>query len=137
MAAAVGRTMIGSDSASSASSLTTSTALSLPDDAEAKQDLSGVIWEERVALTQLRNKIPVGYTWDAINLPQNCPAPFDDHQFRIMHPSLDLPHLSSQTASRSNQPFAKIHFPDRQTDRQTDRWDRRQLYSKSDYAPLY
>jgi len=38
-----------------------------------------------------------------------------------MHPSLDRPHSQPQTASGSNQPFATVHFPDRETDRPTDR----------------
>jgi len=46
-----------------------------------QQVLPKVIWEERVAFTQLRNKVPVDYNgMPQIHLPQNCLFPFDDHR---------------------------------------------------------
>jgi len=57
----------------------------------------------------------------------NGPFPFDDHH---RHLSLDRSHSPPQTASRSNQPFCQNTLSG-QTDRQTDTWDKRQVYSKS------
>jgi len=55
----------------------------------------------------------------------------------LTHPSTDRTH--TQTASGSNQPFCHNTLSeqtDRQTDTQTDRWDRRQVYFNSAYALL-
>jgi len=56
----------------------------------------------------------------------------------LIHPSVDRPHSSPQTASRYNQPFfhnspirQTDRMTDRPTDRQTDRWARRQLSSNT------
>ena len=72
-----------------------------------EQDLDksspNIIWEERVALPQLCNKVPIGYNQMPKVHPQNCP--FDDHHPHLIHPSLDRPRSPFQTASRSNQPF--------------------------------
>ena len=66
----------------------------------------------------LRNKFPTGYNGMSHIYPQNCPL-FDD-----LHPSntpISRPTPSPpQTASRSNQPSATVHPPDRQTNRSTD-----------------
>jgi len=59
------------------------------------------MWEERVALAQLRNKIPSGYNGTPQIHPQNCPFSFDDHP-NLTHPSLNRPHLPSQMAFGSN-----------------------------------
>jgi len=72
-----------------------------------------VIWAERVA-------VPVGYNGTPQIQPPKLPIPFDDHHRHLIHSSLDRPHSAPQTTSGSNQPFATIHFPDRQTDRPTD-----------------
>jgi len=75
--------------------------------------------------TQLRNKGPIGYNGMAqmhpktapysstINTPTNTPIP-------------QLTPLTTQTASRSNQPFChNTLYGQTETDRQTDRWSRR------------
>jgi len=64
-----------------------------------------VIWEERVALAQLCNKVPIGYNGTPQIHPQNCPFAFDDYHRYQIHPSFDWPHLPFQTASGCNQPF--------------------------------
>jgi len=64
-----------------------------------------VIWEERIALAQLCNKVPIGYNgMPQIHL-QNYPFPFDNYHPQLIHPSLNRPHSPSQMASGSNQPF--------------------------------
>ena len=40
-----------------------------------KQALPKVIWQEHVALTQLRYEVPNGYCWTPKIHPQNCPFP--------------------------------------------------------------
>jgi len=48
----------------------------------------------------------------------------------LIHPSLDRPHSPSQMAYPDPiSHFATVYFPDKPTNRQTDRWDRRQLDS--------
>jgi len=64
--------------------------------------------------------------------PQDYPFPFDDHHPHLIHPFLDRPHSPPQTASGSNRPFCHSTLPDRQT----DRWDSRQVCKKSVYALL-
>jgi len=89
------------------------------------------IWEE------LRRKGPTGYNGTPQLHPQNCPFPFDDNHPHIIHPFLDRPHSPPLTASGSNQPFCHSTLSghtDRPTDRQTGRWDRRQVYTISAYA---
>jgi len=93
-----------------------------------------VIWEESVALAHLRNRVPTGYNETSQIHPKAAPSPFDDYHPYLIHPSIDRPHSPSQTASGSNQPFSTVHFPDTQTDRQTDRCARRQVYAISAYA---
>jgi len=51
----------------------------------------------------------------------------------LTYPSLDRPLSQPQTASDPISHVATIHFLDT-ADRQTDRWDRRQLCTKSAYA---
>jgi len=95
-----------------------------------------VTWEESVAVF-------IGYN-GCSKFTLNCPFPFDDHHPHLIHTSLDRPHSPPQTASGSNQPFATVHFPGRQTDRQTDRWvgdscvaRALTLYLNSAYVVLY
>jgi len=93
------------------------------------------VWEERVALAQLCNKIPIGFNGTPYIYPQNCPFPFDDHHPHLTQPSLDRPHSPRQTASESSQPFchSTLCGP---TERQTDRWDMRQICTNSAYTVL-
>ena len=44
-----------------------------------KQAVPKVISEQRVALTQNCNRVPIGYDGTPQIQPQNCPFPFDDH----------------------------------------------------------
>jgi len=67
--------------------------------------------------------------------PQKCSFPFDDLYSHRIHPSLDRPHSLPQTASGSNQPFCHNTLSGHRHT-QTDRWDRRQVYSNSAYALL-
>jgi len=102
-----------------------------------KHVLAELIWEECVTLAQLYNKAPIGYIGMPQIHPQNCLFP--STITHLIHPSLDRPHLPSQTASGSNQPFchSTLSGPtDRPTDRhtQTDRWARRHVYTISAYA---
>jgi len=71
-------------------------------------------------LRRARRKGPIGYNGTPQIHPQNCPFSFDDHHPHLITPILDRLHSPPQTASRSNQPFCTVHFPDRPTDRQTD-----------------
>ena len=80
-----------------------------------------VIWEERVAVAQLRNKVSICYNGTPQTHPQNCP--FDDHHPRVIHSSLDRPHSPSQTASGSTQPFCHNSLSG-QRHTQTVRWSR-------------
>jgi len=92
-----------------------------------------VIWEERIALIQLCNKVPIGYN----GTPQIHPKialPFDDHHPYLIHPSLDRSNSSSQRHPDPISRFATIQFSDRQTDTQTDRWARQQFNKISAYA---
>jgi len=84
-----------------------------------------VTWEERVALAQLCNKVPISYNgiWDATNSPRNSFLPFVNHHPHLIHPSLDRPHSPSKTASGSYQPFCHSTLSgltDRHTHRPTD-----------------
>jgi len=77
-----------------------------------KQVLPKIIWEERVALAQLRNKVPIGYN-STPKLPfllRRSPL-----QSTWIHQSLNHPKRHPDPISR----FATVHFPDRQTDRHT------------------
>ena len=71
-----------------------------------------VIWEERVALALLCNKVPIGYNGMSPIHPRNCSFPFDDHHLHLIHPSLtDL----TRHPNRHPDPiscFATVHFPD-------------------------
>jgi len=73
------------------------------------------IWEERIALAQLHNRVQ----WDAQIHPQNCPS-LRRSPPHLIHPSLDRVHSPSQMAPGSNQPFCHI-TPSGQTNRQTDK----------------
>jgi len=86
-----------------------------------KQVLPKVIWEERVALAQLCNKVPIGYNGTPQILPENCPFTFNDYHFHLIH----SPHSQYQRESGSNQPFchstlSRHTHTDRPTDRPTD-----------------
>ena len=62
------------------------------------------------------------------------PENFDDLYPRLIHPSLDRLHSPPQTTSRSNRPFfhnTPTRQTDRQADRPTDRWARRQFCSNT------
>ena len=77
--------------------------------------------------------------------PTSAPFPFDGHRLHtVLHPSSTdptyHPKLHPDTISR----FATVHFADRPThthtaytERETDRWDKRQVYCNSAYALLY
>jgi len=86
-----------------------------------------VIWEERVALAQLRNKIPNGYN-EMPNIPTFTPktAPSPSTITTPIYntlPSTDPTHHSTRHKDSISH-FATAHFPDRPTDthtyRQTD-----------------
>jgi len=66
---------------------------------------STVIWEQRLALAQLCNEVPICYNGTPQIHPQNCLFPCDDHHPYLIHPFLDRPLSPSQTASGSIQPF--------------------------------
>jgi len=51
--------------------------------------------------------------------PPNCPFPWGDADSHLVHGSLGPLESSTQTISRSVQPFLQAHYCDRQTDRQT------------------
>jgi len=81
-----------------------------------------VTWKEHVALAQLHvcNKVPSGYNgrpW--INSPPKLPLPFHDHHPYPIHPSLDRPTHYRKRHPDSISHFATVHFPDRQSNRQT------------------
>jgi len=62
-------------------------------------------------------------------ITMGCPT-FNYLHPNLIHPSLVRPHSPSQTGSRCNQPFfhnSPIIKNNRQTDRLTNRWARRQL----------
>jgi len=68
-------------------------------------------------------RIPIGYNGMPHIYSQNCPFPFNHLHPHLMHPSIDRPHSSPQTTSRSNQPLCHntpSGHTDRPTDRQTD-----------------
>ena len=67
--------------------------------------------------TQPCNKVSISYNGMPKFTPK-MPLPFDDHYPHLIHSSLDRPHLPSQTASRSTQPFCHSTLS-RQTDRPT------------------
>ena len=104
-----------------------------------KQVLSKVIWEERIALTQLRKRVPTPIVYNGtLQIHPKLPKlliPPQRSPPNLIHPSLDRPHSPSQTASTSNQPFchSTLSGPtDKQT--HTDRWARQQVYTISAYA---
>ena len=73
------------------------------------------------------------------NYPQNCTFTFDDNHPHLIQPSVDRLHSPPLTASRSTQPFCHSTLSrqtDRQTDVQTDRCSRRQVYTNVTYAEL-
>jgi len=80
-----------------------------------------VIWEQRVTLTQLHNKIPTGYNGMPHFYLQNSPFPLDNHHPRLIHPSLDRPHSPPKCHLDPVNCFATF-----QNDRPTDTWDRRE-----------
>ena len=84
-----------------------------------------VIWEECIALAQLRNRVPIGYNGTPQIHPQNCP--FDDHHPHLIHPSLDRPTHHPKWHPDAISRFATVHILDKH--RQTGRWDRRQVYA--------
>jgi len=85
------------------------------------QALPKVIWEERFALAQLCNKVPIGYNGTPQIHPQNCRFPFDDHHPHLIHHySTDRTHHPKRHPDPISR-FVTVHFPDTQTDRPTDR----------------
>jgi len=83
--------------------------------------------------TQLCNEVPIGYSGIPQIHPQNCSFPFDNHHPYLIHPSLNRPHSSSQTASRSTQPFSHRSLSGQTDRRQTNRWSRqRSTVTESD-----
>jgi len=66
-------------------------------------------------LTQLRNKIPIGYNGMLHIHPQNGLFSWGDLHSRLLASSLDPADLPPQTAPRSNQSFSTIHRTDRHT----------------------
>jgi len=58
--------------------------------------------------------------WDVPHLLQNCPFPFDDYHFHLIHPSLEWLHSPHQMASGSSQSFCHNTLS-RHTDRRY-RW---------------
>jgi len=103
-----------------------------------KQVIRKVIWEERVGLAQLRNKVPVV----TMGRPQFHPK--TSLSLRRSPPLSNTPiprptPLTIPTTSGSDQPFCHSTLSgqtDRQTHRQTDRWARRQVSKISAYAHL-
>jgi len=93
-----------------------------------QQQVLKVIWEERVALTQLSSS----YSGTPQIHPKTAPSP-STITTHLIHPSFDQPHSPSQTASGSTQPFCHSTLSDRHTDAhtQTDRWARRQVSETS------
>ena len=82
--------------------------------------------------TQLGNKVPIGYHETPQIHSQNCPFPFDDHHpIYNTHPSTDPTHHFKWHPFSC---FATVHFPDRQTRRQTNRWSRQQVSKNTMYA---
>jgi len=67
--------------------------------------------------------------WDVPHLSPKVLLPLQRSPPHLIHPSLDRPHSPPHTASRSNQHTF-------QTDTQTDRWDRQQIYSNNAYTLL-
>jgi len=71
---------------------------------------------------------------DAPNSHINCPSPSTiTTPIYYTHPLTDLTHHPERHPYPFSH-FATVHFPDIQT--QTDRWDKRQVYSNSAYALL-
>jgi len=97
-----------------------------------------IIREECVTLAQVPNyatESPL-VTMGRPKFTLKTPLPFDDHHPHLIHPSLaDLTHHLKWHPDPISH-FATVHFLDRPTDTQTDRWDRRQVYSNSAYALL-
>ena len=90
------------------------------------------VWEERVAVAQLRNKVAVGFNGTPQIHPQNCPFPFND--YHPIFPSATDPSHHPKRHPNPISHFATVNFPDTQTDWPTNRWDRRQLNSICSYA---
>ena len=77
----------------------------LPVENELKSEATSppkVVWEERVALAQLRSKVPIDKQWDVPHLPKKCLVLFDDHHPHLIQPSLDRPHRPPQMVSVSS-----------------------------------
>ena len=83
-------------------------------------------WEERVAAPHAEN--PIGYNGIPHINPQTAPSLSTIS--RLIHPSVDRPHLPPKQHPDSVSRFSTIHFPDRSTDRR----GRRQTCTKSAYA---
>jgi len=75
-----------------------------------EQVLSKVTREERFALAQLCNKVPIGY--NGTPSPPKLPSSLRRSPPHLIQPSLDRSHSPPQTASGSSQPFSTAHFPD-------------------------
>ena len=82
----------------------------------------------------LRHKVPTGY--NGMPYPK-LPFPFDDLHPHLIHSSLDRLHSTSQTASMIQiQPAVFPQFTYR-TDKQSERWDRRQTWPFPRYYRLF
>ena len=62
--------------------------------------------------------------WDAPNSLPKLPLPFDDNHPHLIHPSSTDPTHYPKRHPDPLSHFATVHFPDRQTNRQTDRQTR-------------
>jgi len=69
------------------------------------------------AFAQLTAESP--YIYSVRPFRQNCPFPLGDLEPHIIRDSMGQPKPTTQTVSRSVQPFCMVHWCDRQTDRQT------------------
>jgi len=85
-------------------------------------------------LRKAHRKGPVGNNGMPQIHPQNCSFTFDDHhQNLVTHTKPDPTHHPKRHTDPISR-FATIHFPNRPTDRPTDRWYRQQAHTMS--APL-
>jgi len=75
-----------------------------------------VIWEQRIALAQLCNKVPIRYSVMPQIHPQNCPFPVDDHYPQVIHPS---------STDLTDHPKWHFTHTDWHTDQPTDGTDNR------------
>jgi len=88
-----------------------------------------VIWEEpRSHHSRQRTTTPYSphsLQWEAPYLPSKLSFPFDDLYRHLIHPSVHRPTYHPKRQPDPVNRFSTVHFPDRETHRQTDRWSRR------------